>query len=100
MATEYPNVQFTGIDQISSIPQDIRPSNIDFSVQDVLCGLSFEDNSFDFVQMRLFSMTFDRAYWVQALAEVYRVLKPGGYIQLLEPRYDVCCLLLCIFFMN
>ncbi|KAI7889030.1 S-adenosyl-L-methionine-dependent methyltransferase [Mucor mucedo] len=88
MATEYPNVQFTGIDQISSIPQDIRPSNIDFSVQDVLCGLSFEDNSFDFVQMRLFSMTFDRAYWVQALAEVYRVLKPGGYIQLLEPRYD------------
>lgn len=95
MATEYPNVKFTGIDQISVIPQDIRPSNIDFSVQDVLCGLSFEDNTFDFVQMRLFSMTFDRAYWIQSLAEVYRVLKPGGYIQLLEPRYDVCS---CLFF--
>lgn len=89
MATEHPNVQFIGVDQITLHPQAIHPCNITFQVQDVLEGLSFEDNSFDFVQMRLFSMTFDRKFWIQALAEVYRVLKPGGYIQLLEVQYRV-----------
>lgn len=90
MATENPNVQFIGVDQIALHPQAIRPSNVNFSVQDVLEGLSYEDNSFDLVQMRLFSMTFDRTYWIQALAEVYRVLKPGGYLQLMEGQYVVC----------
>lgn len=92
MATEHPNVQFTGVDQVAVYPQDIRPSNINFLVGDVLDGLSFEDNSFDLVQMRLFSMTFDRTLWDQALKEVYRIVKPGGYIQLLEVQYKVCIL--------
>ncbi|KAI8062963.1 hypothetical protein BDF21DRAFT_347292 [Thamnidium elegans] len=84
MATEYPSAQFTGIDQVALFPHDIRPANVLFQKRDVLLGLDFEDNTFDFVQMRLFSLAFTRTQWAESLKEIYRVTKPGGYIQLLE----------------
>jgi ubiquinone/menaquinone biosynthesis C-methylase UbiE len=89
MATEFPSVNFTGIDQVELFPHDIRPSNVTFQKQDVLLGLPFEDNSFDFVQMRLFLLAFNRSQWQDALKEAYRVTKPGGYVQLLEVQLIV-----------
>ncbi|KAI9249943.1 hypothetical protein EDC94DRAFT_527406 [Helicostylum pulchrum] len=106
MATEYPSAQFTGIDQVALFPHDIRPANVLFQKRDVLLGLDFEDNTFDFVQMRLFSLAFTRTQWAESLKEAYRVTKPGGYIQLLEVQIrdpgdevvhtfveKVCCLM-------
>ncbi|KAI8880407.1 S-adenosyl-L-methionine-dependent methyltransferase [Backusella circina FSU 941] len=84
MATDYPTAQFTGIDVVSLFPQEIRPANVNFKQEDVLTGLSFEDKTFDFVQMRLFGFQFNKAQWATSLKEAYRVTKPGGYIQLLE----------------
>lgn len=89
MATEYPNTHFIGIDQLPLFPQDIRPANVTFRQSDVLAGLPFEDNSFDFIQMRLFLLAFNRTNWIDALNEVYRLLKPGGYVQLLEAQLMV-----------
>ncbi|CAO3691159.1 unnamed protein product [Rhizopus stolonifer] len=86
MATQYPNAQFVGIDQYPFFPGNIRPANVSFRQADVLLGLPFDSNSFDFVQLRLFSLTFNRSQWIEALNEVLRLLKPGGYVQLLEPR--------------
>ncbi|KAG1460299.1 hypothetical protein G6F46_005733 [Rhizopus delemar] len=86
MATEYPNTHFIGIDQLPLFPQDIRPANVTFRQSDILAGLPFEDNSFDFIQMRLFLVAFNRTNWIDALNEVYRLLKPGGYVQLLEAQ--------------
>ncbi|CEG67564.1 hypothetical protein RMATCC62417_03974 [Rhizopus microsporus] len=86
MATEYPSAQFIGIDQLPLFPHDIRPANVTFKQADVLTGLPFEDNTFDFVQMRLFLLAFNRQQWLDALKEVHRVLKPGGFIQLAEPQ--------------
>ncbi|KAI9362149.1 hypothetical protein BD770DRAFT_316411 [Pilaira anomala] len=88
MATEYPSAQFTGIDQVALFPHDIRPANVTFKKQDVLFGLDFEDDTFDFVQMRLFSLAFNRTQWAESLKEAYRVTKPGGYVQLLEDPGD------------
>jgi ubiquinone/menaquinone biosynthesis C-methylase UbiE len=86
MATEYSHTQFVGIDKLPLFPQDIRPANVTFKEADVLAGLPFEDNSFDLIQMRLFLVTFNRTQYIESLNEIYRLLKPGGFIQLVEPQ--------------
>lgn len=40
--------------------------------------------SFDFINQRLLFGALLREQWVEALSEMYRVLKPGGAIQLVE----------------
>jgi ubiquinone/menaquinone biosynthesis C-methylase UbiE len=49
----------------------------------------FSDNSFDFVQMRLFASVLKTDQWLKTLEELKRVCRPGGTIQLLEVDYKV-----------
>lgn len=89
MATEHSHTQFIGVDKLPLFPQDIRPANVTFKEADVLAGLPFEDNSFDLIQMRLFLVTFNRTQYIESLNEIYRLLKPGGFVQLVEPQLMV-----------
>ncbi|CEP09874.1 hypothetical protein [Parasitella parasitica] len=84
MATEYPAPHFTGLDKVSLFPETIRPANVSFKQHDVKLGLPYEDNTFDFVHMRLFLIAFNKYEWVEFIKEAYRVTKPNGIIQLLE----------------
>ncbi|KAI8088046.1 S-adenosyl-L-methionine-dependent methyltransferase [Gilbertella persicaria] len=86
MATEFPVAQFIGIDKDSLFPQTIRPANVTFKEGDVRNGLDFPDNTFDLVQIRLFLLAFDMNDWDNFFKEAYRVLKPNGYIQWMEPK--------------
>ncbi|KAI8364358.1 uncharacterized protein BYT42DRAFT_506332 [Radiomyces spectabilis] len=52
-------------------------------------GLPFEDNTFDFVQQNLSAIVYTRSDWSRMLAELIRVTKPGGYIQLMEVDYYI-----------
>lgn len=61
-------------------PNNIRPVNVQFEVGNVLDGLSFPDNTFDIVNLRLFILAFRTEEWAKVLKEIQRVLKPGGYI--------------------
>ncbi|ORZ03527.1 S-adenosyl-L-methionine-dependent methyltransferase, partial [Syncephalastrum racemosum] len=89
LATEYPEWSCVGFDKTPTFPQTIRPSNTEFLSGNILNGLPFPDDTFDFVQMRAFIMVFTKENWTQALKEIHRVLKPGGWIQLLEPEWDL-----------
>lgn len=65
--------------------------NIIFSVASVT-SLPLEwSNKFDFVNQRFLNGALLATEWPKALAEIYRVLKPGGAVQLIEldPRYVV-----------
>lgn len=84
MATEFPAAHFTGIDKVYLFPKCIYPPNVSFQQLDVMDGLPFEDNSFDFVSLRLFVLAFTKTDYDDALKEIYRVLKPGGVVQLME----------------
>ncbi|KAG2174999.1 hypothetical protein INT43_006061 [Umbelopsis isabellina] len=90
LATSYPNSKFVGIDVVDMFPSTIRPPNTEFHVRNILDGLNmFSDNSFDFVQMRLFASVLKTDQWATTLAELKRVCRPGGIIQLLEVDYKV-----------
>lgn len=65
-------------------PKEIRPSNVKFQVANMLEGLPFPDNTFDFVHMRLLLIGVKKDEWPELFKEVFRVLKPGGCAQSVE----------------
>ncbi|KAI8332075.1 S-adenosyl-L-methionine-dependent methyltransferase [Chlamydoabsidia padenii] len=84
VATEYPHCQLTGVDLSDTFPTSVRPSNVHFDVGNVLDRLPYEDNTFDFIHVRLFIAALRVNEWPIALKELYRILKPGGLIQSVE----------------
>ncbi|KAJ3063204.1 hypothetical protein HDU98_000960 [Podochytrium sp. JEL0797] len=55
-----------------------------FRVANVLDRLPYEDNTFDFVHMRLLIAAFPKDKWVPAIQELLRVTKRGGWVELCE----------------
>lgn len=70
-------------------PTTIRPENVNFEIYNVLSGLPYPDNTFDFVNMRFMLSAFAVSDWPVVLKETYRVLKPGGVIELMETQFPV-----------
>jgi ubiquinone/menaquinone biosynthesis C-methylase UbiE len=60
------------------------PPNIHFSTQSVLALPESWSSTFAVVHQRLFIFALTVPQWEQALAELYRVTKPGGYLQIVE----------------
>ena len=93
MAREYhPSNTFIGIDRSSNFPdEDTRLPNTGFIGCNLLDGIPFPDSTFDFVCER-FVVQFDltEAQWKYLFSEMKRVLKPGGYLEIMEYRvgYD------------
>ncbi|KAF9008250.1 S-adenosyl-L-methionine-dependent methyltransferase [Cyathus striatus] len=79
-------VQLQGIDIESRLfpPVESRPKNLDFSVNSVLSLPQEWTNRFTVVHQRLLVVALRSAEWPVALKELYRVTKPGGWVQLCE----------------
>ncbi|GAA5799216.1 S-adenosyl-L-methionine-dependent methyltransferase [Helicostylum pulchrum] len=87
MAIEHPEFEVTGIDMADMFPATIRPENVKFEICDIMAGLPYPDNSFDFIHMRLMIVALRGTEWPLVLKEAYRVLKPGGMIGLVESDF-------------
>ncbi|KAI9263021.1 S-adenosyl-L-methionine-dependent methyltransferase [Sporodiniella umbellata] len=87
MAIQFPQTQFIGIDPYALFPQEIKPQNCRFLALDRY-QLPFADNSVDYIFQRDANWEIPRADWNTLLAEYYRVLKPGGWIELVEPNIE------------
>ncbi len=83
MAQEFPRTRITGID-IAPIPVHTMPSNAQFVQQDILKGLPFPSDSFDYVHARLLVAAIPVTVWPTLLREYIRVTRPGGWIELFE----------------
>lgn len=55
----------------------------------MLKGLPFKDNEFDFVYMRLMMIYFTPEELSNLLHEISRVMKPGGYFEVLDTNYTI-----------
>jgi ubiquinone/menaquinone biosynthesis C-methylase UbiE len=89
MAVNYPEHNFTGIDLSDMFPTTIRPENAKFELMNVLGGLPFDDNTFDFVNMRFMATAFCTNEWPMIIKEIYRVLKDDGVVELMETDFPV-----------
>jgi ubiquinone/menaquinone biosynthesis C-methylase UbiE len=84
MATEFSLATFVGIDIAPMFPTK-TPSNVAFLKCNVLDGLPFPDNTFDFVREELVVICIDWEQWKDKVVnELIRVTKPGGYIEIMD----------------
>jgi ubiquinone/menaquinone biosynthesis C-methylase UbiE len=96
MAQQYPHANVIGVDiseppihggqGAHSIP-DIQPENYRFVKANVLEGLPFDDQSFDFTHQRLLFFAIPADKWPFVLSELYRVTRPGGWVEVAEGHF-------------
>ncbi|KAI1315572.1 hypothetical protein EDD11_000647 [Mortierella claussenii] len=84
MAHEFPKADVYGVDISAIFPAEIKPINCHFQLCNILDGLPFPDNYFDFIYQRLLVYALTPAQRKQVNAELLRVLKPEGHLQLVE----------------
>ncbi|KAI9486500.1 MAG: S-adenosyl-L-methionine-dependent methyltransferase [Benjaminiella poitrasii] len=91
MAAMFPNTKVIGIDFKEATSSNLKYAlpNLDFKyvvIHDRLTGLeTLEENSVDFVMLRdVWIVNAPVSKWEHVLKEVYRILKPGGWIELQE----------------
>ncbi|EPB91728.1 hypothetical protein HMPREF1544_01439 [Mucor circinelloides 1006PhL] len=87
MAIDYPQYKITGLDMADMFPTTIRPENVKFELHNILNGLPYPDQTFDYVHMRLLITGLRTEEWPTVIAEIHRVLKPGGLVQLVESDF-------------
>ncbi|CAG8524852.1 16207_t:CDS:2 [Funneliformis caledonium] len=84
MSTLHPSVKFFGVDIVTVFPSEIKPTNLDFQKCDINQGLPFKDDYFDFVRMSLIATSLKEDQWNDVVRELVRVLKPNGYLEIVE----------------
>ncbi|CAG8576045.1 7843_t:CDS:2 [Paraglomus occultum] len=84
MASEYPVSVFVGIDIAPLFPENYPP-NAAFIKCNILDGLPFPDNTFDFVRQAFVIICMNWQLWKEKVVEeLIRVTKPGGYIEIMD----------------
>ncbi|KAF0416822.1 S-adenosyl-L-methionine-dependent methyltransferase [Gigaspora margarita] len=88
MAAQYPSSTFLGLDKLDLFPSsDKRFPNTGFIQANVLDGIPFPDNTFDFVCERFLAFTALTGWQFNYLLnEMIRVCKPDGWIEIMEYR--------------
>lgn len=88
MAQTFPAAQVTGCDLLEAETgkqaAGIVPPNYQFHTGDVLKGLSFADQSFDFIHQRFLIMGIPTDRWPHIIRELVRLTRPGGWIEIVE----------------
>ncbi|RMZ75683.1 hypothetical protein DV738_g5325, partial [Chaetothyriales sp. CBS 135597] len=79
-----PTVRIEGVDIVPHLAPDDRPSNLQLRIADLNEIMPFEDNSFDFVHSRFLAPGLNWFRWPGYLSEMRRVLRIGGWIQIIE----------------
>src|SRR3954468_15001510 len=105
MASDFPESTFIGIDKQGTFPTTAIPSNAEFRIMDSTVPWPFKDNEFNLIGQRMLMSDYKLTDWSFVLKETFRCLKPGGWIQFIEPHVVTCrasdkCIKLCHWGMN
>lgn len=84
MSQEFPRAKAIGIDIELPLSKQPMPKNSLFLQGNILNGLPFQDEAFDFVHERLLAAAIPAASWQPVVDELARVTRPGGFIEMIE----------------
>jgi SAM-dependent methyltransferase len=87
MCAKFPEAQVLGLDLVASKPD--RPSRYGWVKGNVLQGLPFATDRFDFVHQRLLVTGIPLASWPPVVADLARVTRPGGWVELVKPPWTL-----------
>ncbi len=98
VASHYPDKQITGVD-VSQIMIEYahlqtlnkQLNNARFRVMDILKPLSFSEQTFDLINIRLIASFMFRSLesWPRLMQECMRILRPGGIIRLTDCEWMI-----------
>jgi SAM-dependent methyltransferase len=83
LCREHPGALVVGLDLVMRAGD--HPSGYRYVQGNVLQGLPFQDNRFDFVHQRFLVSGIPLAEWPRVVTELVRVTCPGGWVELAEP---------------
>ncbi|RAK99202.1 class I SAM-dependent methyltransferase [Aspergillus ibericus CBS 121593] len=89
VAEQYPRCEITGVDISPHMNSDGVPENLWFQVDDLNRPFTFPSNHFDLVHSRMMAAGINRSRWPSYIRDIKRVLKPGGWVQLVEIYFNV-----------
>ncbi|KAL7920021.1 S-adenosyl-L-methionine-dependent methyltransferase [Trichoderma austrokoningii] len=69
------------------IPEEL-PDNLDLQVDDLNGEFTFPSNHFDVVHSQLMAGGIRASRWQSYLKDIYRVLQPGGWCQMVEMYFN------------
>ncbi|EAA30855.1 hypothetical protein NCU05831 [Neurospora crassa OR74A] len=88
-ADEYPNCNVYGTD-ISPIQPNWVPPNLRFDIEDVTKPWTYQENLFDYVHIRWLTAVVKD--WPALYREVYKCMKPGGWLEHIDAEVNLVCL--------
>jgi SAM-dependent methyltransferase len=84
LCAELPGTRVIGLDLVPG--RAVRPDGCAYVRGDILQGLPFRGGRFDFVHQRFLVADVPLVSWPAVVADLVRTLRPGGWIELVEPR--------------
>ncbi|WP_052890808.1 class I SAM-dependent methyltransferase [Thermogemmatispora carboxidivorans] len=84
LAQQFPQAQVVGLDLEQVKAATSPPPNYRFVQGDILQGLPFDNDSFDFVHQRLLFLAIPLPAWPGVVQDLARVTAPGGWVELAE----------------
>jgi SAM-dependent methyltransferase len=87
LCAQYPNAVVVAVDRENRRPGG--PDSYLFVRANVLDGLSFQSDQFDYVHQRLALAGIPLEAWTPLVAELVRVARPGGWVELAEPNFAI-----------
>ncbi|GBB95738.1 hypothetical protein RclHR1_02600007 [Rhizophagus clarus] len=88
VSSDFPKSRFTGVEIQSFMLPTIRPSNTNFIHNDILEGIPFNPNSFDYIHMRYMILCFTDLQYDKVIKNLVELLRPNGYLELCEPNMN------------
>ncbi|KAK1140425.1 hypothetical protein N8T08_010371 [Aspergillus melleus] len=89
VAEQYPDCDVIGLDIFPHANSDDIPENLWLQVDDLNRPFTFPSNHFDLVQSRMLATGINKDRWPSYIRDMKRVLKPGGWVQLIEIYFNV-----------
>lgn len=80
---QFPEALVVGLDLVAGKPE--RPPRYRCVKANLLQGVPFAQDQFDFVHQRLLVTGVPLASWPAVVGDLYRVARPGGWVELVEP---------------
>ncbi|RKP04843.1 S-adenosyl-L-methionine-dependent methyltransferase, partial [Thamnocephalis sphaerospora] len=84
MASENPQGQFLGVDIMPPHVSELKPPNCRFERGNLLEGLAYSDNTFDYVHHRCLNTAMPETAWQAYVDNCARICAPGGWVEMVE----------------
>ncbi|KAJ4865241.1 methyltransferase domain-containing protein [Trichoderma breve] len=88
VAEHYPDAEVVGLDISPHMIPEVLPDNLDLQVDDLNGEFTFPSNYFDVVHSQMMAGGIHATRWPSYLRDMYRVLQPGGWCQLVEIYFN------------